>query len=326
MTYSAIARIEHYKHYQAGAVHKEATRELTGYKNPNYDPSRSSYNYYFERMEINVPFEDWIYQYREENGIVGRYLEHSTNPKSETNAMSQALFTVPKYIDTLSRDEQIKVLGYCYDFFKSEFPNVPVLEAVIHFDESSPHLQINFLPVVEREHKKRGKEKIFSTTLLMPGKEFFPQFQDRFFDYINARIEVDLSRQKGSKAKHLSPKEYREVTSELSYLQSQIENEKEDLSFWHKQADTFARQGSFTYKIQLADQLRKMQRMQKAYEYALKTLERWYNYMMSNTAFLSLRELLSIEKEYSLIKSEEEKIQNQSELHDKMNDYYERRG
>lgn len=221
MTFSAIARIEHYKHYQMGAIHKEATRELTNYKNPNWDKERTQDNIYFERMELDKPIEQWIYDYREQNNIVGRYIEHSKNPKSETNAMCQAFFTVPGYIDSLDRDEQIRVLEHCYNFFKEEFPEAPVLEAVCHFDETSPHLQINFLPVVEREHKKRGKEKIFSTTLLMNGPDYFIKYQDRFFSYMQDKLSIDLERKKGSKAKHLSPKEYREVTAELAALEEE---------------------------------------------------------------------------------------------------------
>ena len=226
---TAIARIESYKHYQAGAVHKEAVRELHGYKNPNYNPERSSENYYFERMQIDKPFEQWIYDYRQEAGITGRYIEHSKNPKSETNAMCQALFCVPTYIRQFCRADQIQILKHCYDFFRQEFPDVPVLEAVCHFDETEPHLQIDFLPVVERLHAKRGKEKIFSTTQLMPGAEFFPQFQDRFYQYMEDVLCFQLERTKGSKAKHLTPKEYREVTAELESLslqKSQLEYEK----------------------------------------------------------------------------------------------------
>lgn len=223
MGLSAIARIECYKHYEAGAIHKEAVRELTNYSNPNWRSHDVHKNVYFERMDLNKRFEQWIYDFRDENNIVGRYIENSKNPKQETNAMCQCFLTVPGYIDILSREDQIEVLRHCYNFFKQEFPSVPVLEAVCHFDETSPHLQINFLPVVEREHKKRGKEKIFSTTLLMPGVDFFPQFQDRFYSYMQDHLQIDLERKKGSKIKHLSPKEYREITSEINALTEEKE-------------------------------------------------------------------------------------------------------
>lgn len=268
--YSAIARIEHYKHYQAGAVHKEAVRELVGYKNPNYDPARSSENHYFHRMEMDKPFEQWIYDYREKNNIAGRYLEHSKNPKSETNAMCQAFFAVPNYIRQFDREEQIQILGYCWDFFKEEFPDVPVLESVIHFDETEPHLQVNFLPVVEREHKKRGKEKIFSTTALMPGVDFFPKYQDRFYQYMQERLSIELERKKGSKAKHLSPKEFRQVTAELKALEEekeevmqQVQAVKEDCAVWSENLADIKSAPVFDKTLKLYERIRDLERENK---------------------------------------------------------------
>lgn len=220
MGFSAIARVESYKHYQAGSVHREAVRELTNYSNPNWRKEDVHLNVYFDRMDFEgLSFEKFVYKYREENGISGRYIEKSANQKSETNAMCQAFFTLPKYIDTLERERQIEVLQLCYDFFKKEFPDVPILEAVAHFDETSPHLHISFLPVVERIHKKRGKEKVFSTTLLMPGKDFFPKFQDRFFAYMQDHLEIDLDRSKDSGRLHYKPKEYRQLTEEIKTME-----------------------------------------------------------------------------------------------------------
>lgn len=276
MSISAIARIECYKHYQAGNVRKEALRELTGYKNPNWHKELSFENVYLECMEIDKPFEKWIYEYREKNNIVGRYLEKSTNPKSETNAMCQALFTVPKYIDNLPREEQIKVLQHCYIFFKKEFPEVPILEAVIHFDETSPHLHINFLPVIEREHKKRGKEKIFSTTLLMPGKDYFPKFQDRFYEYMQEVLNVELERKKGSKVKHLAPKEYRELTSEIKHLEEEKEKAlqevreiKEDCSVWINYLNDIKSSSVFDKTLKLYERIRDLERQNKVLKSAV---------------------------------------------------------
>lgn len=268
--YSAIARIEHYKHYQAGAVHKEAVRELVGYKNPNYDPARSSENHYFYRMDIDKPFEQWVYEYREKNNIVGRYMEHSKNPKSETNAMCQAFFAVPNYIRLFEREDQIRILGYCWEFFKEEFPDVPVLESVVHFDETEPHLQVNFLPVIEREHKKRGKEKIFSTTALMPGADYFSKYQDRFYEFMQERLSIELERKKGSKAKHLTPKEFREVTAELKALEEekaevlqQVETLKEDCAVWSDNLADIKGSSAFDKTLKLYERIRDLERENK---------------------------------------------------------------
>lgn len=266
MGISAIARIESYKHYEAGGVHKECVRELSSYSNPNWRPEDTCKNVYFERMVLDKKFEDWIYEYRKSNGISGRYIEHSKNPKQETNVMCQCLFTVPGYIDSLSRDEQIEVLRHCYNFFKKEFPDCPVLEASCHFDENSPHLQIDFLPIVSRIHPKRGNEKIFSTTLLMPGRDYFSKFQDRFYDYMQECLEIDLERKKGSKIKHLAPKEFRAITSEIKALQeektdieSAVESVKEEYIFWKQELENLQKSFSVDGRIKESECKKKIE-------------------------------------------------------------------
>ena len=47
-------------------------------------------------------------------------------------------------------------------FFKKEFPSVHIVAANIHFDETTPHMHITFLPTIERVKKKTGElETIF---------------------------------------------------------------------------------------------------------------------------------------------------------------------
>lgn len=295
--YSAICRIESYKHYQAGAIHKEAVRELTNYSNPNWHPERVKDNVYFERLEMDKPFEKWIYDFRAQNGIVGRYMEHNSNPKAETNAMCQFFATVPKYIPTLSREGQVKILRSCYDFFKQEFPSVPVLEAVCHFDEEgAAHLQVNFLPVVEREHKKRGKEKIFSTTLLMPGREYFPQLQDRFYAYMQGVLGMELARDKEGPRVHYAPKEYRELTAAMSSLEkekAEIEMDltaaKAEMQEWTDRIQEVKRSSVLDKTIELYNRIRQLEQENKFYKSFLSHL--FQKYPVLETAFQNFRNI-----------------------------------
>lgn len=260
---TAFARIESYKYSQVNGVHREAVRELNNYKNPNYDPTKSCENHYFERMEVNGSMSGWIDYYRATHGIGGRFIKKSSNPKNSTNVMCQAMFTVPKYVNDLPREDQLKVLGYCYDFFKMEFPDVPVIEAVAHFDETSPHVHINFLPIVEREHKKRGKEKVFSTTDLMHGKEYYTYFQDRYQSYMETMLNVELYREKGSDRLHYAPKEYRELTSETQALQQKKEDLLSELDYYADALDEVRASPDLDSKLALYDRLRVLQNANK---------------------------------------------------------------
>lgn len=219
--YYAISRIENYKYSDCGGVFKEALRILPNYDNPNCDSSRSYLN--VSLVDNNIKnVEKYILKYREDNNIKGRFNTVGKNPKTLTNVMSQALFTMSNdYINALSRDEQIEFFKYCLEFFKSEFPEVPILAANIHFDENTPHLHVTFIPVCSRVNKKTGEvENIFSTTLLMPGRDFFPQYQDRFYHFISKKYE-GLTRSSSSR-KNLTPEEYRKVAPILEEYENEI--------------------------------------------------------------------------------------------------------
>lgn len=184
----AISRIESYKYSDVGGVLKEALRILPNYNNPDCDPKLSYLNVNLVNTDLcGLSPEKYILKYREDNNIKGRFVTSAKNPKSLTNCMCQCLFTASsEYLSHLTRDEQLQYFKDCLDFFNSEFPSVHIIAANCHFDERTPHLHISYIPTVERVNKKSGElETIFSTTLLMPGKDFFPKYQDRFYNFIS---------------------------------------------------------------------------------------------------------------------------------------------
>lgn len=220
----AISRIEKYKFHDCGGVWKEAIRTLPKYDNPNLNPDLSHLNVHLIDNDINN-IEKYIVQYKEDHNISGRFnltAKNTKNAKNLTNVMCQALFTCSNdYINTLSRDDQIEFFKYCLEFFKEEFPDVPILSAVVHYDETTPHMHLTFLPIVSRFNSKTNQvEKICSTTVLMPGKDFYPKYQDRFFAFISTKYE-GLTRRKSTR-KNLTPEEYRKVAPILEEYECEI--------------------------------------------------------------------------------------------------------
>ena len=244
--YYAISRLQNYKFNECGAVLKEALRTLPNYDNPDCNPALSYLNVALVSTDFEgLTFEKYIAKYRKDNNIKGRFNINANNPKNMTNVCSQALFTMSKdYIETMTRDEQIDYFKHCLNFFKKEFPTAEIVSAVIHFDETTPHMHVTFLPIAERKSKSGEDEKIFSTTLLMPGKDFFKGYQDRFFDYITSCGYEGLTRSNSTR-KNMSVKEYKkyqelmamldELKAERKQLYDEIEklkHENKDLRYW----------------------------------------------------------------------------------------------
>lgn len=243
----AISRIANYKFSDVGGVLKEALRTLPNYDNPECDPSKSYLNVSLVDCDLKgfTP-EKYILNYRKENNIKGRFNTRARNSKNLTNCMSQALFTASKeYLDGFDRDGQIKYFEDCLSFFRSEFSNVPILSAIIHFDETTPHMHVTFLPIVERINSKTGElESIFSTTKLMPGKDFFAKYQDRFYNYISAKY--DGLERGNSDRKNLDVKSYKIVSQALQEAQ----NKSREIEALRKEINAFYDQIGFLYYLQ----------------------------------------------------------------------------
>lgn len=208
----AISRLAKYKYSDVGGVLKEALRILPNYNNPDCDPSKSHLNIALVECDLHgLSPEKYILKYREDNNIKGRFNTSAPNPKNVTNCMCQCLFTASsEWFERLTEDERITYFKDCLDFFKSEFPSAEIISAIIHRDETTEHMHVTFLPTVERVNKKTGEiETIFSTSKLMPGKEFFPQYQDRFYKFITEKYD-GFTRGKSDR-KNLSVKDYKEL-------------------------------------------------------------------------------------------------------------------
>lgn len=67
-------------------------------------------------------------------------------------------------------DECVEILTEYYIKFKEKFPNMKIINAAIHLDEDTPHLQIYFIPVKTKEqHEALGSNKKWSGMDVQPS-------------------------------------------------------------------------------------------------------------------------------------------------------------
>jgi len=134
----------------------------------------------------------------------------------------------------------------CIDFFRKEMGFKNVVSAVAHFDETTPHLHISVVPIVEGQAKERpdtkkqhearnGKDKRSynkqKVTARLCAKEVFTparaeHWQTAFVEFLHER-GFDFERGlHGSKAKHVNPADYNAKMAELK----ELNDKKNDLS------------------------------------------------------------------------------------------------
>lgn len=109
--------------------------------------------------ELGEALENYNAKQKRNDRKIENYYEHICNSKKHM-PQQEIIFQVGEYHD-FSHEENRKmakdILREHFETFKNENPKLKIYNAVIHDDEATPHLHINFVPVADGY--KRGLEK-----------------------------------------------------------------------------------------------------------------------------------------------------------------------
>lgn len=185
-----ICRIENYKMNQAvGVDYEKDHSEEHGYNNKDWDKSKTKDNVSLVH-DVNKDgktLPQYIKDFREEHNIQGR-MTTSGKEKSQTNVMTQCIITTsPEYMDSLNRQEQISFFKDSLKAYKEMYPTYHVIDATIHFDEKTPHMHINCLPLYHNQEKDIWQ---FSTTETQKGRYHYRDFQNHMFDRLSRTYNI----------------------------------------------------------------------------------------------------------------------------------------
>lgn len=119
-------------------------------------------------------------------------IETETGKKTRKDAvvLLDGLFTAsPEFFANKSDDEIKKYFEDCLDFYVKEYcqgDETRVLNAVIHLDEATPHMQVASIPVYTSESGNRLNAKI-----IMGNKTDYRKRQDRFFEAVSEKYGLE---------------------------------------------------------------------------------------------------------------------------------------
>lgn len=95
-----------------------------------------------------------------------------------------------------------------------DYPSLRVFNSVIHMDESTPHLHIDFVPVGDGYKKGMEKRASFKRVLKNLGFSDFREFQNALFfklEEISKRHNIERVQDVAIGARHIPIQEYREI-------------------------------------------------------------------------------------------------------------------
>lgn len=202
----AIIRNEKYKRENLKGIYRHNERRNKNYSNKNINTSKSHLNYSIK--EPTYSYEKEFDKIREKYNLKGQV-------KTVSNIVCEYIITSDEEFFKSIGEKEIKRYFETAYKFVCEYKNLGeqyILSAKVHLDEETPHLHLAFIPVVHTTDKKGNAIDKIACSEFWKAKDSYIQLQNAFYSYITEN-GFDLERGKSSSRKHLSVKDYKEITN-----------------------------------------------------------------------------------------------------------------
>lgn len=194
-------------------IHDRRERQHSN-SNPDIDFNRSGDNYSLCERSNGLSFNAAI------DVIISAEYTSKRTIRKDAVRMVQVLFTSDsEFFSDKSASEQRAFFESCYKWAADKWGESHIISADVHMDEKTPHMHLNFVPLVKDVDKKTGKE---ITTLNVhkavgSGSKALQQLQDDFYKAVGKPYGLE----RGSRAdldngerprKHQRTEQYKQTT------------------------------------------------------------------------------------------------------------------
>ncbi len=184
--------MEKYKRADVVGIERENERDenYKSTRNPQIDKSKTSLNYH------TMPYEKKYLAFIDE-----RIKQLSPKRKVKDDAVLITSFILgsdKEFFDGLTAEQQKQFFADCTDFFSERYGKENVVSAVVHLDESTPHLHFNLMPVTDG---RLCAKELFDRTALR-------DLQTDFYEAVGKKYGLKRGKE-GSTAKHLDTVAYK---------------------------------------------------------------------------------------------------------------------
>ena len=139
----AIIRNANYKKDNLAGLYKHNERKNTNYSNRNINKNNFILNYSLK--QCNTTYSNAIKVLQQENNLKGRIIK-------TTNVVCELIITSDKnFFEEIGFEETKRYFQTAYNFV-SGYKNLGekyILSAKVHMDETTPHMHLVFVPVVQ---------------------------------------------------------------------------------------------------------------------------------------------------------------------------------
>ena len=183
--------MEKYHKQDVAPIEKENERdENYEASNPQIDTERTRNNYRFT-PHFGKTYTEFIN---------GRIKELRLSPRKDAVVMNSFVLGSDKtFFDGLAKVERYNFFSDCYKFFAERYGEENVIAAVVHTDETTPHMHFNLMPITP--DGRLCSKQLFDKPQLQ-------QLQTDFYETVGKRWGLQRGKE-GSQKKHLSTAEFK---------------------------------------------------------------------------------------------------------------------
>lgn len=220
-------------------IHHELTSSNIILNEVNYNTIESKFNEIFKE-----DVEEYNQKQVRKDRRIDSYYQKCLADKKITAPYRELIIQVGNRTDAqdpVKKEKMINTLTKFYNMWEDKYPQLKVVGAVIHVDEETPHLHLDFVPVANREKNGKGLRHKVSLDKALEQMGFEPEFSEinqkekskpivfnGFRNNVMATIE-EIANTEGIERKlmynnkeHLSVKDYKEEQDTINKAKEEL--------------------------------------------------------------------------------------------------------
>ena len=223
----AIIRNAKYKMSNMQSISRHNERQNFSYGNKDIDTSKSDQNYHLKEPQENS-YEKEFYRLKEKNQLKGNL---RLTGKKQSNIACEFLITSDdSFFNKIGQSETKRFFEEAYQFACNKCGEKNIISAVVHLDETTPHMHLTYIPVVEGKNKKGEPIEKVNCSAFWKGFNSYGALQDKFYEHMKEQgFELERGQKVETleeKREHLSVQKYKEIT--LQERITKLEAEKSE--------------------------------------------------------------------------------------------------
>lgn len=206
----AIIRNAKCKMSSMPSISRHNERQNKEYGNEDIDTDKSDENYHLKQPQ-EKSYEREFDRLKAENQLKGNL---RLTGKKQSNVACEFLITSDNaFFKQIGANETKRYFETAYKFACNKCGEKNIISAVVHMDETTPHMHLTYIPVVEGKDKQGQKIDKVNCSEFWKGFNSYGDLQDKFHAYVKEHgFDLERGEPRADQLEHLSVNKYKAET------------------------------------------------------------------------------------------------------------------